>query len=82
MIRTDWIKRNGSLYDLMCVFSDAKEDLFKTELFKILITGFWDDLSTPIFFSAFIPFTIFLAINLYYLTYFMYARRDELEEED
>ena len=71
MLRTDWITHNGSLYGLVDVFSEANSDLFKTDLFRTLMGGFWDRLKNALIISCFIPFIIFSLSNVIYLTYFM-----------
>ena len=71
MLRTDWINRNGSLYELFVLFSNAKDDLFKTNLFRSLINGFWDVLSTRIFYLYIFPFLILFVSNVFYLSYYL-----------
>ena len=61
----------------MVVFSDAKEELFKTDLFKILISGYWSDLSNMIIITCFIPFFLFFLINTIYFSYYLEYNKNE-----
>ena len=81
MLRTDWINKNGSLYYLFVLLSTAKEELFKTDLFKSLINGFWDDFSSQIRLWCFYPFLILFVLNNYYICFFMYTEKGSMDEK-
>ena len=80
MLRTDWINKNGSLYDLFVLMSTAKEELFKTDLFKSLINGFWDDFSYYIRLSCFYPFLLLFGLNIFYIGEFMHTEKRVMDE--
>ena len=82
MLKTDWITQNGSLNELLTILSEAKEELYKTDLFKTLLGGFWDDLSKAIRIVCFYPFLVFFFVNVGYLTYFMNTPKSFLTDTE
>ena len=82
MLKTDWVNQNGTLNDLLTVLSEAKDELFKTDLFKTLLGGFWDDLSFAIKITCLYPFLCFTLTNLGYLTFFLSYSKEELTENE
>ena len=71
MLKTDWINENGSLYELLILISEANEELFKTDLFKTLLGGFWDDLSSSIKYICFYPYFLYFLFSVIYLSHFL-----------
>ena len=82
MLKTDWITRNGNLHKLVDLFSEAKDELFKTDLFRTLMGGFWDRLKSAIISSIFIPFCVFLMANIIYCTVFLQKEKVNLTETE
>ena len=47
MLRTDWVfnennkKKPGNMNELTKAMANAPDDLFKTDMFQVLISGFW-----------------------------------------
>jgi len=81
MLRTDWIYNdNKKMDDLVVAMSQAKDDLFKTDLFHVLIGGFWTDYYWPIIYYGFIPWMCYTTVTLFYLS--NYLRPPPSDSED
>lgn len=79
-LRTDWIYNKGSnMDDLVIAMSNANDELFKTDLFNVLIGGFWETYYKQVFIFGFIPWIVYTVLTLYYFSNFLHPLHDEYE---
>ena len=69
LLRTDWIYNNGTdMDDLVMAMSNANDELFKTDLFNVLIGGFWTTYYKRLVFFGFIPWIVYTILALVYFS--------------
>ena len=76
MLRTDWIYNGSDMGDLIIAMSEADTELFKTDLFHVLIGGFWNFYFLKIIMVGFLPWTINSGLTLYYLSNFLHVNEE------
>ena len=57
--------------------ANANDDIFRSDLFKTLIAGFWDQFYWVMFFMGLLPFVLYFLATL---TFFSYHLKDDWDE--
>ena len=85
MLRTDWVfnennkGRRGNLIELTKAMAKAPDDLFKTDMFQVLISGFWNKYYTPILLRCTLPFVMYFICVMFYFSQFLRYHIEEYE---
>ena len=57
--------------DLIIAMSNANDELFKTDLFNVLIGGFWKTYVKTVVLLGFVPWLIYTILSLFYISNFL-----------
>ena len=83
MLRTDWVYvtspagKEYSLTDLILAMAEANQDIFRSDLFKTLIAGFWSQFYWNLIFMGLVPFMIYFAVVLVFYSYHLGVEGEE-----
>jgi len=86
MLRTDWVfnennnGRRGNLIELTRAMATAPDDLFKTDMFQVLISGFWTQYYITIWIACTIPFIAYFICIMFYFSQFLGKHIEEYED--